>query len=122
MDSARRMRCLMWRSSVRLESLATGLVCMYSPAHGNGTEWAQPAILDDPHCCHVAVWFLGLCQACGAEAECAQATGRGRAFHGARAWSQTGVSRRVLQWLDQRNDADEDGGWLLSLVGRGAAG
>ncbi len=122
MGSAHKMRCLMWRSRVRLESLATSLVCMYSPADGNETEGVASRISDGLRRAHAAVWILGLCQASGDERERPQTAGRGRAFHGPRAWSQTGVSRRVLQWLDQRNDADEDGGWLLSLVGRGAAG
>lgn len=96
MDSARRMRCLMWQFKLSLESLATGLVCMYSPAHGNGTDEAQRPI-QGSHRDHAAVWFLGLCQALGAEAERAQATGWSRAFHGTRSWRQTSRSRRVLQ-------------------------
>ena len=121
MDSAHRMRCWMWRSSVRLDSLATGLILQYSPAYGNETDEVQTSI-QGTHCDHAAVWFLGLCQALGAEAERAQATGRGRAFHGARAWRQTGRSRRVFQWLGQGCDADEDRGWFFGLVGRCAAG
>ncbi len=106
---------------MRLESLATGLVCMYSPAYGNGTDEAQRPI-QGPHRNHAAVWFLGLCQALGAEAERAQATGRVRAFHGACSWRQTGRSRRVFQWLGQGCNADEDRGWFFGLVGRCAAG
>lgn len=94
---------------------------MYSPAHGNGTDEAQTPI-QEPHRHHAAVRFLGLCQTLGANAERAQATGRGRAFHGARSWRQAGRSRRVFQWLGQGCDTDEDCRWFFGLVGRCAAG
>ena len=92
---------------------------MYSPADGNETDEAQTSI-QGTHCDHAAVWFL--CQACGAEAERTQAPGRGRAFHGARSWCQTGRSRRVFQWLGQGCDADEDRRWFFGLVGRCTTG
>lgn len=94
---------------------------MYSPAHGNGTDEARTPI-QKPHRHHAAVRLLGLCQALGAEAEHAQATGRGRAFHGARSWRQAGCSRGVFQWLVQGCDTDEECRWFFGLVGRYAAG
>ena len=121
MDSEHRMRCLMWQFRLSPESLATGLVYMYSPADGNGTDEVQMSI-QGTHCNHAAVWSLGLCQALGAEAERTQATGRGRALHSARPWRQTSRSRRVFQWLGQGCDTDEDRGWFFGLGGRCAAG
>lgn len=120
MDSAHRMRYLMWQFKLYPEFLATSLVCMYSPAHGNETHEAQTPIRE-PHLNHTAVWILGLCQALGAEAERAQATGWGCAVYGARSWRQTGCSRRVVQWLGQGCNANENYRCFFGMVGRCAA-
>jgi hypothetical protein len=100
-------------------SLETDLVYMYSPADGKTTEKAWPRFSDDPHRDHAAVWFLGLYQAPGDETEYAQAIGGSCAIYLARAWRHTSLSRRVLQWLGQGGDADDNRRWR-TLVGHGA--
>lgn len=97
MDLAHEMRCLMWRFSVHLESLETGLFLQYSPAHGNGAEEREQLVLERRHCNHAALWCVDLCQTTADETERAHAGGWGCTIHGAHTWSETGVSRRVLQ-------------------------
>lgn len=82
---------------MRLQSLATGLILQYSPAHGNETEAAQPVVRKGLHGDRAAVQRVGLCQDPDDGTEHAQVTGRGRAIHGARTWSETGVSRGIFQ-------------------------
>lgn len=120
MGSVHRMRCSMWRFSVHMDFLATGVMLQYSFAHGNETEGARPPQPGDPHLDHVARRPVGLRQIPGHEASHAPIPVRGHAVHGTCTGSEASLSRRFLQRMDQRRDTNEDGARLRALV-RGCA-
>ncbi len=93
-----------------LEPLATGLVRMYSPAHGNGTERAGPIFSDRYHHDAAAMWHMDLCQSPGDETGHAYAACGRRTIYRACSWCQGSLPRWVLQWVDQRSGADEGRG------------
>src|SRR5690348_4262465 len=114
------MRCSMWRFSVHIDFLATGLMLQYSFAHGNETEGAQSPQLDGLHRNPVNDRLVGLCQLSGIEIGDTKICGRYCAVHRTRVRSEASLSRRFLQRMDQRRDTDEDCGRLRDLV-RGCA-
>ena len=120
MDSARRMRCLMWRFNVSQEALATGLRLQYSFAHGDSTEGAWPALPSDSYLEHRFGRPVGLCQIPGHETRDAPIPVWNYAVHGACARGKASLSGRLFQRLDQRSDTNENGGRLRDLV-RGCA-
>ena len=118
MDSALKMRCLMWRFSVHIDFLATGLMLQYSFAHGNETGGALSPLPGGLHRNPVNERVVGLYQLSGIEAGDAKIRGRDCAVHSAGAGSKAGVSRGVLQWVGQRQNSDERDGWRFLVGGR----
>ena len=88
--------------------LATGLMLQYSLAHGNETEGTQLPLPDGLYCAHAVRRPRSLCQINGGNTACAQDHGRRCEVYSARARGEAGLSRRVLQQLDQRSDAHEN--------------